>query len=436
MSKTQALYRDAKKLVPGGTQLFSKRPELYAPGAWPAYYSKARGCSVWDLDGRRFMDMASMGIGSCLLGYGDPDVNAAVMRVVRDGSMSTLNPPEEVELARLLVALHPWAGMARFVRTGGEAMSVAVRIARAKTRRDVVLFCGYHGWHDWYLSSNIADRKSLDGHLLPGLSPLGVPRALRGTAVPFAYNDTAGFRKLLKAGKRRIGAVILETVRSQDPDPAFLKAVEEETRAAGAVLIVDEITAGFRLTAGGAHMLFKLEPDIAVFAKGMSNGYPMAAVIGTAAAMRSAQDSFMSSTYWSERIGPAAAVAAIRKIKRLNVPGQLCRTGREVQEGWRKSAERYEVPIRTSGIDPLGHFDFQVKEPLVLKTVFTQTMLDDGFLATNAFYASYAHKKGNIQNYLAAVDKSFFKIGKALRNGTERALLRGPVCLSGFKRLT
>ncbi|MBL0059179.1 MAG: aminotransferase class III-fold pyridoxal phosphate-dependent enzyme [Elusimicrobia bacterium] len=436
MNKTQSLYKKAKELIPGGTQLFSKRPELYSPGLWPAYFSKARGCLVWDLDGKCYVDMASMGIGSCLLGYADPDVNAAVSRVVRAGNMSTLNAPEDVELAKLLVSLHPWADMARFGRGGGEAMSMAVRIARARTGRDRVLFCGYHGWHDWYLAANVADKKSLDGHLLPGLNPAGVPRALRGTAVPFTYNDTVGFRKLIKDGKRKIGAVILESIRGVKPEGGFLAAVQEETRAIGAVLIVDEITAGFRLTVGGAHLLFKLKPDLAVFAKGMSNGYPMSAVIGVADVMQAAQDSFVSSTYWTERIGPSAAIATINKIKHLHIPGRLCRIGREVQAGWKTAAHRHGVDISVAGMDSLCHFSFNRGDPLLLKTLFTQFMLEEGFLASNAFYASFAHKEKHIGNYLASADKAFFKIGKALRSGTERSLLRGPICTSGFKRLT
>jgi glutamate-1-semialdehyde 2,1-aminomutase len=436
MNKTQRLYNRAKNIIPGGTQLFSKRPELYSPGLWPAYFSKARGCHVWDMDGRCYTDMASMGIGSCLLGYADKDVNAAVGRVVRAGNMSTLNAPEDVELAELLISLHPWAQQVRLARTGGEAMSIAVRLARAKTRRDTVLFCGYHGWHDWYLAANVADKKSLDGHLLPGLNPLGVPRSLRGTAIPFAYNDTTGFKKLIKGGKHKIGAVILESIRGVLPERSFLNAVQEETRAIGAVLVVDEITAGFRLTIGGAHRLFDLRPDIAVFAKGMSNGYPMSAIIGVRDVMQAAQDSFVSSTYWTERIGPTAAIATIKKIKRLNIPEKLSRIGKEVQAGWRSIAKQRGVEIVVSGIDPLCHFSFKQGDPLLLKTLFTQFMLEEGFLATNAFYASYAHEGKYVENYLVSADKAFYKMGNALRTGTERALLRGPICSSGFKRLT
>jgi glutamate-1-semialdehyde 2,1-aminomutase len=168
---TKALYVHAKRLMPGGTQLLSKRPEMFAPGQWPAYYREARGCEIWDLDGHHFYDLSTHGIGACLLGFRDPDVTRAVQRCVARGSFCTLNPPEEVELAQLLCELHPWASQARFGRTGGEIMATAVRIARATTDRSVVAICGYHGWHDWYLAANLGEEDSLRGHLLPGLNP-------------------------------------------------------------------------------------------------------------------------------------------------------------------------------------------------------------------------------------------------------------------------
>ena len=182
------LWNRAKKLIPGGNQLLSKRSEKFLPGLWPAYYSKAKGCEVWGIDGKRYYDFAQMGVGSCVLGYADPDVNTAVIKAIADGSMSSLNCYEEVELAERLIGLHPWADMVRFGRTGGEACAIAIRIARAATQKSKIAFCGYHGWQDWYISANLGDTKNLDGQLLPGLEPRGVPRELKDTALPFNYN--------------------------------------------------------------------------------------------------------------------------------------------------------------------------------------------------------------------------------------------------------
>lgn len=435
MGRSQDLYKKAKKIIPGGTQLLSKRPEMFLPDQWPAYYAKAKGCTIWDLDYKKYIDMSYMALGACVLGYADGDVNKAARIALENGNMSTLNAPEEVELARLLIKLHPWAGMVRYARGGGEAMAMAVRIARAKAGRDTVLFCGYHGWHDWYLAANLSYAKALDKHLLTGLNPLGVPRKLAGTAYPFTYNDLDGFLRLVKRHKGKVGAVIMEPIRNKYPEPEFIKVIRRVTRELGIVLVVDEVSAGFRLNAGGAHMVFNLEPDIAVFAKGMSNGFPMAAVIGKKEIMEIAQDSFISSTYWTDKIGPAAALATIKKIIAKNVSVHLVKIGKEVQEGWKKIALKHNIKIDISGIYPLSYFSFVHEKPLVLKTLFTQTMLEKGFLATTSFYASYAHTYAHIAKYLAAADDAFKFIRKAALNNNPEKYLKGPVCHAAFKRL-
>ena len=435
-SKTQDLYAAAKRLIPGGTQLFSKRPELHLPGHWPAYYQRAKGCEVWDLDGNHYIDASYMGIGACILGYADEDVDAGVKQAIDAGSMTTLNCPEEVELAQVLCDIHPWAQMARFTRSGGEAMVVAVRIARARTGRDRILFCGYHGWHDWYLAANLADDKSLDGHLLPGLEPKGVARCLAETAMPFEYNDLDTFLGLLAQSRDNLAAVVMEPTRNHFPEDGFLETIREQTTKAGAVLIFDEITAGWRLNLGGAHLKFNVAPDIAVFGKAMSNGFAMAAVIGTPDVMDAAQEAFISSTYWTERIGPVAALATIRKLKERNVSEHLIQAGKNVQTGWSEAAKKQNLKISVGGMYPLSHFSFEYEKPLVLKTLFTQLMLDQGFLATTAFYAAYAHQAEHIKQYLAAVDEAFGQIAQALQDDSCEKRLRGPVCHSGFQRLT
>ena len=226
----QVLYRKAKTRIPGGTQLLSKRPEMFLPENWPAYYSRAKGSQVWDLDGNAYYDMSYNGIAACILGAADPDVEEAVIAAVRAGSMSTLNPPEEVELADLLCELHPWAEMVRYARCGGEAMAVAVRIARAHTGRDRVAFCGYHGWHDWYLAANLAEDHALDGHLIPGLAPAGVPRGLMGTALPFRYNHIEELAAIVAKHGNEIGAVVMEPIRNFEPVPGFLEQVRQTVR--------------------------------------------------------------------------------------------------------------------------------------------------------------------------------------------------------------
>jgi len=436
MGKGQALYARAKKIIPGGTQLLSKRPEMFLPDHWPSYYDHASGVEVWDLDGNRYVDMSISGVGACILGYADPDVNAAVEAAIKSGSMTTLNCPEEVELAELLLELHPWADMVRYARSGGEAMAVAVRIARAHTGRELVAFCGYHGWHDWYLAANLMKSDALEDHLLPGLDPTGVPHGLRGTAFPFTYNDIGQLESIVSRHGRKLAAIVMEPVRNRVPKPGFLERVRQIATDIKAVLIFDEVTSGFRLNTGGAHLSLGVEPDIAVFAKGMSNGYPMAAVIGRGDVMVAAQNTFISSTYWTERIGPVAALATIRKHRENDVGSHLVRIGKRVQEGWRETAERVGLSIHVGGLPPLAHFAFDCPDAQVAHTLFTQLMLEEGFLAGQAFYATFAHKEEHVRHYLKAADKVFATIAEALARGRLREMLRGPVAHTGFRRLT
>jgi glutamate-1-semialdehyde 2,1-aminomutase len=430
------LWRKAKKIIPGGSQLLSKRSEQFLPEYWPSYYRKALGAEVWDLDNNRYLDMSIMGIGACPLGYADPDVNAAVKSKIDNGSMCTLNSPEEVELAEKLIHLHPWAGQVRYARCGGEAMAIAVRIARAHTKKDIVAFCGYHGWHDWYLAANLADDQHLDGHLLPGLAPAGVPRGLTGTSVPFRYNQTDEIGAIAEKYGGKLAAIVMEPIRDHEPSPAFIQSVHRIARENDAVLIVDEVSSGFRLTTGGAHPMYGINPDMAVFAKAMSNGYPMAAIIGRDEVMRSAQDTFISSTYWTEGIGPVAALATIGKYERCDVPQHLVRTGKVVQDGWKYSAEASGIEIEIGGIPPLSHFSVTGENGLYVQTLYTQLMLERGFLAGKSFYASYAHTSEHIRRYLEATCTVFEQISHGQENGTIDTMLKGPVARPGFHRLT
>ncbi len=436
MNKGPALYRKAKKLIPGGTQLLSKRPEMFLPDNWPAYYSRARGVKVTDLDGRAFIDMSIMGVGACVLGYADPDVDRAAKAAIASGVQCTLNTPDEVALAERLFRLHPWAEMVRYARAGGEAMSMAIRIARAHTRRDTVAFCGYHGWTDWYLAANLGEESALDGHLMPGLDPAGVPRELRGTALPFHYNRLDQLEAIARRHGKQLAAIVMEPRRDQPPAKGFLQAVRRIAKKTGAVLIFDEITTGFRMTAGGIHLLLGVNPDLAVFSKAMANGYAMSAVIGTAEVMEAAQSTFISSTNWTERIGPAAALATIRKYQSRHVEKHLCDIGTRVMEGWQRAADRTGLRVHVSGLPSLNHFGIQEKDEIILSTLFCQWMLDRGYLAFTQFKPSFAHTRKHVDAYLDAVEDVFGDLVAAIRRGDAARRLKGPPARRGFYRLT
>ena len=434
--KGQDLYKKGRKLIPGGTQLLSKRPEMFLPGLWPAYYEKAKGVSIIDLDGREYIDMSIMGVGACVLGYADEDVDNAVKQAIDKGINTTLNCPEEVELAELLCELHPWAEMVRYARSGGEAVSIAIRIARAATGNDRIAFSGYHGWCDWYLAANLGEDDALDGQLMPGLEPAGVPRGLKGTALPFHYNRLEELERIVSEHGDELAAIIMEPERGTAPDPGFLESVRKIASDTGAGLIFDEITSGFRMNTGGLHLKLGINPDMAVFAKSMANGYPMAAVIGKEEIMDAAQSTFISSTNWSERTGPVAALATIRKIIRKNVIGHLMYVGEKVQYGWKEAANDAGLKLQVSDTPSLSHFSFEYENDLAITTMFTQEMLKRGFLAWNQFKPSYAHKDIHIEKYLKNVQDVFYKISRAIDNDQIERLLEGPVARRGFYRLT
>ena len=431
-SVNQKLYSRAKELIPGGTQLLSKRPEMFAPGVWPSYYSKAKGNRIWDMDGQEYLDMSIMAVGACILGYADDDVDAAVIEAVRGGSNASLNCPEEVELAEVLIDLHPWFDQVRYCRSGGEAMSIAVRIARASTGRDKVLFSGYHGWCDWYLAANLSSDSALDGQLMPGLSPLGVPRALAGSAIPFFPDDLDRLKEIVASEKKDVAAIVIEPARAIAASEEYLAAISEVAKDIGAVLIFDEITTGFRSCPGGLHCLYKTKPDIAVFAKSMANGYAMAAIVGTSDVMQAAQGTFISSTNWTDRIGPTAALATIRKYVSTNAHEKINAVGAQVKQMWQEKAGNHGVDIEVGGVDSLPAFSFNSTHAQNMYAVYVQEMLQHNILGFRQFKPSLAHAANDVDVYGLSVDAVFKKIKSMTDSELEDVL----PAHSGFYRLT
>jgi glutamate-1-semialdehyde 2,1-aminomutase len=433
MTAGQKLWERAKSVIPGGNSLLSKRPEMFLPEKWPSYFSKAQGCNVWDLDGKQYIDMSIMGIGTNTLGYGNFEVDEAVRKTISNGNMSTLNAPEEVYLAEKLVEINPWADMVRFARTGGEANAIAVRIARAASGKDNVAICGYHGWHDWYLSANLAEDQNLDGHLLPGLEPNGVPRSLAGSTVPFEYNDFEALERLVSA--HDIGVIKMEVTRNFGPENDFLAKVRQLATERGVVLIFDECTSGFRESFGGIYQKYGVEPDIAIYGKTLGNGYAITAVVGRREVMQYAQTTFMSSTFWTERIGPSAALATLDQMEKTRSWESITSLGAEMRSGWQQLADENDIAISHFGIPALAGFSFKSEKTLYYKTFITQEMLKAGYLAGTSFYASTAHNSNLITRYLESLSPVFRVIAECEDGRDVASLLEGPVCHSGFRRL-
>ena len=434
MKKGQKLYKKAKTLIPGGTMLLSKRPEMFLPDYWPSYFSKAKGCSVWDLDGKELIDMSIMGIGTNTLGYGNEIIDNAVRETINKGNMSTLNCPEEVYLAEKLIEINPWADMVRFARSGGEANSIAIRIARAASGKEKVAICGYHGWHDWYLSANHNVGDDLSNHLLSGLNPNGVPKSLKNTVYPFNYND---FDELLSiVNTNDIGVIKMEVVRNIGPEDNFLFKVRELASKRNIVLIFDECTSGFRETFGGIYQKYDVEPDMVMYGKTMGNGYAITAVVGIKSVMEAAQNTFISSTFWTERIGPTAALATLKVMQEIKSWEAITNIGKRMRKGWEKLADNHNLDIDILGIPSLSTYSFKSNKNLEYKTLITQEMLKKGYLASTNFYASTAHNEDNLNLYLEALNDVYSIISSCEKGNSKiESLLKGPVCHSGFKRL-
>ena len=430
------LWQRAKAAISGGTGLLSKRAEMFDAKSWPSYFSRCSGSEVWDLNDRRYVDFAG-GVGAILLGYADPDVTAAVTRRLALGTYCSLVNPQEVELAERLLSLHPWAGKIRYARGGGDAMAMSVRIARAATGRSGVAFCGYHGWHDWYLAANLGDTDALNGHLLPGLEPKGVPRELKGTSVPFRYNDLASLDAALASLGGNLAAVVMEPMRSQLPKDDFIAVVAARCRAAGGVFIVDEVTSGLRYGFPGASARLGIVPDLAVYAKAMSNGFPFGVVVGSDQIMQAADGSFISSSYWTDGVGPAAALAVLEKVQRLDVTEVVWQRGAVLQAGLRSLAVRHTACRLVVGgmpATPTMTFDLGEDAPLAL-VLYVRKMRERGFLVSSYYYVMLAHDESKVQLLLTAADETLDEIADAITTGSLAHLAGVPRGQRGFARL-
>ena len=430
----QILWKKANKIIPGGNMLLSKRPNLFLPNKWPTYFKKAKGCKILGIDNINYLDCSIMGIGTNILGYGHPEVDAAVKKTISNGNMSTFNCPEEVELSEKLIQMHPWAHMVKLTRSGGEANAVAIRIARSfAKKRDKIAICGYHGWHDWYLAANLKSKNDLKSHLLPDLEINGVPKNLKNSAFSFEYNNIKQLKELIK--KYDIGIVKMEVSRNIKPRDQFLQKVRKITQSKGIVLIFDECTSGFRESFGGLHLKYNVIPDIAIFGKALGNGYAINAVIGKKEIMNFARTSFISSTFWTERIGPSAALKTLSVMKKNNSWEFISKQGKKIKKFWSLEAKKNNFKLDTFGLDALAQFRIKSENFQKYKTFISQEMLKRRVLASDTIYLSTEHTDHILQKYYYNMKKIFKIIGECEDGRNIDQLLETPISVNTFKRL-
>jgi glutamate-1-semialdehyde 2,1-aminomutase len=410
MNKNKLHWQRAKKLIPTGNMFLSKNPSRFIDKIWPTYFYRSKGCEVWDLNKKKYFDMSLMAVGTNILGYANKKVDIKVSDVIRKGNLTTLNCPEEVLLAKKLIKMHPWSDMARFAKTGGEANVISIRLARAYTKKDIILICGYHGWHDWYLAANLENKNQLNTHLFKDLKFKGVPSQLKGLTKTFNYNDYDHLKKIIKKYGKKIAAVKMEVQRDFSPKNNFLKKIRDITKKNRILLIFDECTSGFRENFGGLHLKYRIDPDIALFGKALGNGYPITAIIGKKKIMQMSKDTFISSTFWSDRIGPTAALASLKEMERIKSWKIISKKGIKIKKKLDEIAKKNNLKIHFKGLDALITFELDSKNPEVLYRYITARMLQNGFLAKNVIYVCTQHKDKILNKYFKIMDQIFYEI--------------------------
>jgi len=426
-------WNKSLKYIPGGNTLISKRPNLWLPNLWPTHFSSSKGINIKTSGGKNYKDFL-FAVGTNTLGYSNSKIDNAVISSIKKGVMTSLNCIDELELAEKLTNLHKWSDMVKFTRGGGEANSLAIRLARAASGKNNIAFCGYHGWHDWYLATNLQSKNNLNNHLIKGIDTSGVNSKLKGTIFSFNYNNFNKLKKLVE--EKSIGTVIMEVKRYLEPENDFLRKVRELCTRKGVVLIFDECTSGFRQTFGGLHKQYKVNPDMAMFGKALGNGYAINAVVGKKDVMMQANNSFISSTFWGERVGFAAANKTLEVMKKIKSWEIITNNGKYIQKRWKEIFSHYKLKVDIMGIPALSTFQFKSENNLKYRSIITQEMLKKNILASNLIYVSILHTPKTMEEYFLQFEKIIKLINK-FENGTENLdkYLKTGIAKETFERL-
>jgi glutamate-1-semialdehyde 2,1-aminomutase/spore coat polysaccharide biosynthesis protein SpsF len=424
LARSLELLAKAQSLIPSATQTLSKGPTQYVQGVAPVFLARAKGSHVWDVDGNEYIDYP-MALGPIILGHAYPPVDQAVKRQIDDGVSFSLPHPLEIEVAERLTAMIPCAEMVRFGKNGSDATAGAVRLARAYTGRDLILCCGYHGWQDWYIGSTTFNR--------------GVPAPVCDLIETFDYNDMDSLGRRFAAHPGRIAAVIMEPIGTVEPIDGFLAGVRELCHRQGALLIFDEVVTGFRLAPGGAQEYFGVVPDIACFGKALANGYPLSAVVGPRAIMKTFEEIFFSFTFGGEAASLAAANATLKEIAEKEVIAHIWELGRQLNDGFNVLAQVFGVDrfMRTSGLAPrtvISFFDDGGRESLLVKSLFQQECLKRGVLFSGGQNICFSHSAADIEHTLRVYRSAMEIVGAAIRHGKVSEKLEGEPVKPVFRR--
>jgi glutamate-1-semialdehyde aminotransferase len=420
ITRSNEWYVRATGLIPGYTQTLAKGPSQYVGGIAPKYLQRGKGSHVWDVDGNEFIDF-NMAIGPLSLGYAYDPVDRAIREQLEDGITFSMMHPLEVEVAELVRDVVPNAEMVRFSKTGADVTSAAIRLARAFTGRSKVICCGYHGWHDWYIS--VTDRA------------LGVPDAVKDLSLTFAYNDMDSVVDALDADT---ACAILEPMVFEEPRDGFLDELRVACRKNGTLLIFDEMWTGFRFALGGAQERFGVQADLACYSKAIANGMPLAVLTGRADVMRLCEnDVFFFTTFGGEALSLAAAKATIRELRARRVPAWLAGTGRQLRDGYNDLARELAMPYTRAVGDAcraLVSFDSTAGDPLEMKSLVQQELFARGILWSGFHNVSFSHSDADVTRTLTAYREALIVLKEAVAAGCVRTALLGSPVEPVFRR--
>ncbi len=422
-TESYKLWEKANNLFLNGVLTLSKSPMHIAPGACPVFAERAQGAYFWDSDGNRYIDYP-LALGAVVLGHAYNDVDRTVAEQMAKGILYSLSSRRELELAELLCDIIPSAEKVRILKTGSDAMSAAVTVARAYTGREMVAVCGYHGWHDWTVIRTTRNA--------------GVPAALSKLICEFMYNDIHSLQSIFDQHAGKVAAVILEPVGMYAPEHHFLERVSALARKNNALLIFDEIITGFRLSLGGAQSYFSVKPDLSAFGKAMANGYPVSALVGNRDIMNAVENRvFISSTFGGELLSIAAAIRTIDILREKKVTDYILALGQQLKDGLNAALEQQGIDATCEG---MPHKTFLVFRDMagasgkMIETLFRQECLARGVFLGYGHFTCFSHTSEDIQASITIAAEVLRVIRDALDQGNLPSLLKGPIATDVFKR--
>lgn len=412
---SQRLLEDALKIIPGATQTFSKGFNQFVQGVSPVFLKRGKGSHVWDVDGNEYIDYI-IALLPNILGYSYEAVNNAVKNQLEDGVSFSLPHPLEYEVAKKLIEMIPCAEMVKFGKSGSDATSGAIRVARAYTGKDMILFCGYHGWQDWHIGATARN--------------LGVPKQVSELTKSFKYNDTEDLDKLFKKYNGKVAAVIMEPMNFYEPKEGYLQEVKNLCHKNEALLIFDEIITGFRFSLGGAQELFNVIPDMATFSKVIANGFPLSAIVGKREIMEKFVDVFYSLTFGGETISLAAALATLNELQKKDVIGHIYRQGQKIKDFVNKTAGELGIEENVKCIGRpcfalMKFMDSEGKDSIELRSLFQQEVIKGGILFLVSNNLSYSHSDADIEKTLKVYGDALMVLRDALKEGNIRKYILG-----------